>query len=76
MFKLPFMSQKKKDKEFQYSTLKFKWGGTQFHFGGYVLHWFSKVGCTEQIFSLKKLGSREQIFTRISMFGAEILPIG
>ena len=33
----------------------------------------SKVGSTEQIFFLKKLGSWEQIFGKISVFGAEIL---
>ena len=40
---------------------------------GYVLHKFSKVGSTEQIFFLKKTGSWEQFFVKISVFGAEIL---
>ena len=54
MFKLPFMSQKKK-KKVSVQHIKIQMGGgTQFHFGGYVLLWLSKVGCTEQILSLKK----------------------
>ena len=71
------VAKKKKNKEFQFSTLKFKWGG-----GDSISFWWvcaalvfkSRVYRTD--FFFKKLGSREQIFTKISMFGAEILPIG
>ena len=45
-----------------------------FFLGEYVPHRFSKVGSTEQIFFFKKQGSWEQIFTKIGVFVAEILP--
>ena len=37
-------------------------------------HGFSKVGSAEQIFFFK-LGSWEQTFAKIGVFGAEILPV-
>ena len=43
-------------------------GGHSNFFGGYVPHELSEVGSTE-------LGSRERLFAKMSVFGAEILPI-